>query len=322
MRFCTAMSIVFISLFMVGCEQKSHPERCESSNNAVVDRNCNCEVKPSLSLHELSRVFCEIGTNGIPLGSGFLMSREINGQRMYYVVSADHVFRSVHGPDKSLWFAFQGTNEEHCADIDIPQNINWFHTLVQADDGSDITAFDITSAAKELARYGVAFIDFTPSKNNKVGEFCLSGVRMLQSSELAKNGISIETTAYSLVNSPELWNLAEDKLASSMVLRESCISKMPNIRIKSPVSKNSAKYFRFILLDSISTNGQSGGVVIAQNNCSEWNVIGIISARMPPVIENELTSMLPSVGTFVTPFDGLETSFLKINLGMSKMISL
>lgn len=322
MCFRMVLSIAFMSFLLIGCDQLSCLEQNESSGKSIVGKDCNSEVRHSFPLHELSRVFCEIGTNGVPLGSGFLMSREIKGKRAYYVVSADHVFRAVYGPDKSLWLAFQGTNEEHCVDIDIPQNFNWYPTLVRSDDGSDITAFDITASAKELACYGAAFIDFTPSKNNKVGEFCLSGVRMLQSSELAKNGISIGTTAYSLVNSPELWNLAEDKLASSMVLRESCISKMPNIRIKSPVSKNSAKYFRFILLDSISTNGQSGGVVIVQNTQSEWNVIGVISARMPPIIENELTRFLPSVGSFVTPFDGLETSFLKINLGMSKMISL
>ena len=313
--------IVLTSFFLSGCERDSNSHESKSSGFSTIAKDCNYTTAQSLTLDELSRTFCEIGTNGVPLGCGFLMSREIRGRRAYYVVSADHVFRLVYGTGESLWFAFQGTNEEHCADIDIPKNFNWFPALVRADDGSDIAAFDITSCANELIKYGAAFIDFTPMKDNVVGKFCLSRVRMLQSSELKKNGILIGTTVYSLVNSVELWNIAEDKLASSMMLRESCISKLPNIRIKSPGLKNASKYFRFILLDSISTNGQSGGVVIAQNNKSEWNVIGVVSARMPPVIETKLTSLLPSVGSFVTPFDGLETSFLKINLGMSTMIS-
>ena len=311
--------MAFFSFVVVcGCERSGSEKevRISDSETEVALADVSCPKRSGgPSLQDLERTFCEIGTNGVPLGGGFLMSHKICGMRRYYVVSADHVFRAISKTGESLWFAFPGTNNAHCVDIDIPKKVPWFFTLVREKDISDIAAFDVCGSEGQLAAAGAAFIDFSPNDDGSVAQFCLEGVRMLQTAEFECNGVVLGSRVYAFANSCELWNLLCDKRASSMMVVESCISKMPGQPIRSPVlNVSGSKRIQFTMIDAMMLNGNSGGPVFAIDESGRYVAIGVLSARMPPVHETPLTAVLPHPGTFVTPFDGLETRFTEMHV--------
>ena len=312
--------LAVLSSFVVvcGCERTGDGKtiRISDGEAGTALAKVSCRKKSGgVSLQDLERTFCEIGTNGVPLGGGFLMSHEICGKRRYYVVSADHVFRGISKTGESMWLAFPGTNNSHCVDIDIPKATPWFFTLVREKDISDIAAFDVCGSEGQLAAAGASFIDFSPDDDGSVAQFCLEGVRMLQTAEFERNGVMLGSRVYALANSCELWNLLCDKRASSMIVVESCISKMPGQPIRSPVLKGSGgKGLQFTMIDALMLNGNSGGPVFAIDGSGRYVAIGVLSARMPPAHETPLTAILPHPGTFVTPFDGLETRFTEMHV--------
>jgi len=308
--------VMALSSFVVvcGCERAGGEKEVRISDGeagvALADVSCPGR-SGGLSLQDLERTFCEIGTNGVPLGGGFLMSHVVCDRRMYYVVSADHVFRGACHRTGTFWLAFPGTNGAQCVATNIPQAAtpHWIYSLAKVGRSFDISAFDISNCAGQLAENGAAFIDFSPKEDGTVAQFCLEGVRMVQTGEFERNGVSLGTQVYALVSAIGMKPLMEDPKASVMLAIGGRVAKMPDAKMK--LGQYSERYF---VCDMSAMPGHSGGPVFTFSGDGTAVILGILTARMPYSGNEKLDEFVFPPGVFALPFDALETFFTEMHV--------
>lgn len=285
---------------VVGCAPES---RRETPADCTAAHPKNAESR-QVTLEDLSHTFCEIGTNGVPLGSGFFMSHRFSDARKYYVITADHVYRKVFCPRKTPCFAFPGTNPEYCLRVDFPKDA----LVIHGRDNCDIVAIDISSHAERLASVGAAFIDFSSAEGYSVAPFCLDRVHMLQMGEFERNGVVLGSRVHAMVTAMGLTSITEDCAINLMIVMSGTVAKMPIAKMKfGPYSG------RYLVSDLSVLPGHSGGPVFALMPDGSAAILGIITDKMPSG-NGILDQYIFPPGAFVLPFDSLEAHFTQMHL--------
>ena len=296
-------------LLLVGCSPSDGGATSRSDNQEMGGGEARCHGWSRKNLAALSLTFCEIGTNGVPIGGGMLLRRGISGKREHFVVTARHVLKEVEQSNCKLWIGVPGTNGLNCVNTDfVGATLSPSFRrkgVVHGENGADIVAVKIPDEwVDKFTDGGAAFLD-AEGDSDHIG---LKGVRICQAADAERSGIGVGSPVFAMVMSHGLWEIQKEKSASAMMSVTGAMAKMPMAEIR----LGDESYGKCYIISETVVPGSSGGPVFAMADDGSVSAIGVISAKMPYLGKTDIDKYIFPPGAIVTPFDELENSFSSI----------